>query len=172
MATSGTIRISPLCEVPSFAPVLGKAHVREWGHLYAGWDREAALADFSQEKADSVLPTTWVAHDSSGTLMGSISVVFDDLPGHPDLNPWLASLFVFPEFRGRGLGKVLTQKALDFLTEHHHPHAYLFTEDKVSFFSKFNFTAHARTHAQGRAVTIMKWKVSVGGSTLSLKPQS
>ena len=90
--------------------------------------------------------------------MGSISVVRDDLPGHPDLNPWLASLLMFPEFRGRGLGKILMRTALDFLSEHHYPNAYLFTEDKVPFFSKFNFTVHARTHAQGRAVTIMKWE--------------
>ncbi len=157
MSASTSFLVSRLYEVPLFAPAMAEAHAREWGHLYAGWDQEAALADFSQEKADSVLPTTWVAHDSSGTLMGSISVVLDDLPGHPGLNPWLASLFVFPKFRGRGLGRVLTQKALDFLHEHRYPHAFVFTEDQVPFFSKFQFAVHAKTQAQGHEVTLMKW---------------
>ena len=89
--------------------------------------------------------------------MGSISLVKDDLPGFSDLNPWLASLLVFPRFRGRGLGRILTQTALDFLAEHRHPHAFLFTEDKASFFSKFQFAVHAKTQAQGKEVTLMKW---------------
>ena len=152
--------ISRLCEVASFAPTLAEAHVREWGHLYAGWDRNAALADFLLEKPESGVPTTWVAHHPSGALMGSISVVLDDLPGHPGLNPWLASLFVFPRFRGRGLGRVLTQKTLDFLCEHPYPYAFLFTEDQVPFFSKFQFAVHSKAKAQGHEVTLMKWKNS------------
>ena len=149
--------LSRLCEVPWFAPALAEAHAWEWGHLYANWNQETALADFRLEKVNSDLPTTWVAHHPSGILMGSVSLVLDDLPGHPGLNPWLASLFVFPKFRGRGLGRVLTQKALDFLHEHRYPHAFVFTEDQVPFFSKFQFAVHAKTQAQGKEVTLMKW---------------
>ena len=134
-AAPADFSVSRLCEVPSFAPALAEAHAREWGHLYAGWDRNAALADFRLEKVNSDLPTTWVAHHSSGILLGSISLVLDDLPDHPGLNPWLASLYVFPKFRGRGLGRVLTQKVQDFLHEHRYPHAFVFTEDQVPFFS-------------------------------------
>ena len=157
MAVTESFLISRLCEVPSFAPALAEAHAREWGHLYAGWDRNDALADFRLEKPESGLPTTWVAHHPSGTLMGSISLVLDDLPGHPGLNPWLASLFVFPDSRGQGLGNILTQAALNFLVGHHHPHAYLFTEDKVPFFIKFGFSVHCPAQANGHPATIMKW---------------
>ena len=90
--------------------------------------------------------------------MGSISLVMDDLPGHPDLNPWLASLHVFPEFRGRGLGRLLVQHALDFLRQQKYLRAYLFTEDQVPFFSKFGFSVHRPAKANGHPVTIMKWK--------------
>ena len=152
-----TFSISRLCEVSSFAPALAEAHAREWGHLYAGWDEAAALTDFRQERPGGDLPTTWVIHRGSDTLMGSVSVVRDDLPGHPDLNPWLASLLVFPKFRRRGLGKLLVRHGLDFLAAHRHPHAYLFTKDQAPFFSKFGFAIHAKTQAQGNEVTIMKW---------------
>ena len=149
--------LSRLCEVPWFAPALAEAHAREWGHLYAQWNQETALADFRLEKVNSDLPTTWVAHHPSGILMGSVSVVLDDLPGFPDLNPWLASLFVFPKFRGRGLGRVLTQKVQDFLHEHRYPHAFVFTEDQVPFFSKLGFSVHSPAQANGHPITIMKW---------------
>jgi predicted N-acetyltransferase YhbS len=151
------ISVSRLCDVPSFAPALAEAHAREWRHLYAGWDRNAALADFLLERPEAGLPTTWVAHHPSGILMGSVSLVLDDLPGHPGLNPWLASLLVFPRFRGHGLGRVLTQKVLDFLHEHRYPHAFVFTEDQVPFFSKFGFSVHGPAQANGHPVTIMKW---------------
>ena len=149
--------VSRLCDVPSFAPFLAVAHAREWGHLYANWNQDTALSDFQMEKGSTVLPTTWVTHHQSGALMGSVSLLMDDLPGHPDLNPWLASLFVFPEFRSLGLGRILVQKALDVLCYHQFPHAFLFTENKTSFFSKFNFGIHGQTKAEGHEVTLMKW---------------
>ena len=166
-AAPADFSVSRLCEVPSFAPALAEAHAREWGHLYAGWDRNAALADFLLERPEAGLPTTWVAHHPSGILRGSVSLVLDDLPDHPGLNPWLASLYVFPKFRGRGLGKLLVRQALDFLHQIKCPHAFLFTEDQVAFFSKFGFSVHGPAQANGRPVTIMKWT----DSALSAPPQ-
>lgn len=151
------IFISRLSDVPSFAPALASAHAREWGHLYANWNESVALADFRMENESLDLSATWVIHNHAKAVMGSISLVKDDLPNFPDLNPWLASLLVFPEFQGHGLGKILVQKALDNVRHHRHQHAFLFTEDKVSFFSKFNFSVHGSASAQGHKVTIMRW---------------
>ena len=149
--------ISRLSDVPAFAPLLASAHAREWGHLYANWNQDMALVDFQMENGGPDLPVTWVLHNRTDTAMGSISLVRDDLPGHPELNPWLASLLVFPEFQGQGLGRVLMQKALEVLRHHRYRHAFLFTEDKVPFFSKFNFSVYGQAQAEGQGVTIMKW---------------
>lgn len=149
--------ISRLSDVPAFAPLLASAHAREWGHLYANWNQDMALVDFQMENGGPDLPVTWVLHNRTDTVMGSISLVRDDLPGHPELNPWLASLLVFPEFQGQGLGRVLMQKALEVLRHHRYRHAFLFTEDKVPFFSKFNFSVYGQAQAEGQGVTIMKW---------------
>jgi GNAT superfamily N-acetyltransferase len=155
--TTNGFSVSRLCDVPLFAPFLAAAHAREWGHLYANWNQDTALSDFQMEKGNTDLPTTWVIHHQSGALVGSVSLLMDDLPGHPDLNPWLASLFVFPEFRNLGMGRILVQKALDVLCYHQFPHAFLFTENKASFFSNFNFGIHGQTKAEGHEVTLMKW---------------
>ena len=155
--TTNGFSVSRLCDVPLFAPFLAAAHAREWGHLYANWNQDTALSDFQMEKGNTDLPTTWVIHHQSGALVGSVSLLMDDLPGHRDLNPWLASLFVFPEFRNLGLGRILVQKALDVLCNHQFPHAFLFTENKTSFFSKFNFGIHGQTKAEGHEAILMKW---------------
>lgn len=151
------VSISPLWEVPSFAPVLAQAHAREWGHLYANWNEKVALADFETEREGTAFPATWVAHHPSHGPMGSVSLVQDDLPDRPALNPWLASLFVFPEFRGRGLGKSLVQEALGQLRRRGHPQAFLFTENRVSYFAEFNFTFQEQARAKGHLVSVMKW---------------
>ena len=149
--------ISRLSDVPAFAPLLASVHAREWGHLYANWNQDVALVDFQMENGSPDLPVTWVLHNRTDTVMGSISLVRDDLPGHPRLNPWLASLLVFPEFQGRGLGRILVQKALDVLRRRGFRHAFLFTEDKAPFFSKLHFCVYGQAKAEGHAVTIMKW---------------
>ena len=156
---TGDFSVCRLFEVPFLAPVLAKAHAREWDHLYVHWNESVALSDFAVEGANADIPVTWVAHHPRHGPMGSVSLVMDDLPDYPDLNPWLASLYVFPEFRGRGLGKLLVQQAVDSLRQQKYPNAYLFTADQVPFFSKFGFTIHGPARANGHAVTIMKWKV-------------
>ena len=164
---AGNFSISRLGDVPAFAPVLAAAHAREWGHLYANWNREVALADFEMEKSSMDLPATWVIHHPSGPLMGSISLVKDDLPGVPDLNPWLASLFVFPEFRGRGLGRILVQKALESVRRQPILDLYLFNQNQVLFFSKFNFVIHGSAQANRYPVTIMKWTMPASAKAAS-----
>lgn len=149
--------VSRLREVPSYAPVLAAAHAREWAHLYADWNEAVALSDFEAEQKMTDVPTTWVAHHPSHGPMGSVSLVRDDLPDRPGLNPWLASLFVFPHFRGRGLGKVLVQEVLGFLQDRNYPEVFLFTENRVAYFSKFRFTIHDHAQAEGHAVTVMQW---------------
>ena len=149
--------VSRLSDVPTFAPLLASAHAREWGHLYANWNQDVALADFQMEFGSPDLPTTWVIHHRGETVMGSISLVRDDLPNHPELNPWLASLLVFPAYQGLGFGRILVKKALDVLRQHQYRHAFLFTEDKAPFFSKFNFSVYGQANAAGHEVTIMKW---------------
>jgi len=43
------------------------------------------------------------------TPVGTASLTSDDLPARPDLTPWLAGVFVRPEFRGRGHARALVR---------------------------------------------------------------
>src|SRR5262249_5157917 len=58
------------------------------------------------------VPTTLVALEGD-RLLGSVSLLADDLPGWEHLSPWVASVFVEPSARRRGVGPRLGARAVE-----------------------------------------------------------
>lgn len=93
---------------------------REWPQecaLDAGCPTVEALAAKLTRESDRV----WVAvgngdGDNVGRLLGTVAWCRDDLPERPDLCSWMASLFVVPEARGRGIGKQLVAHFVAYLS--------------------------------------------------------
>src|SRR4051812_20450451 len=56
------------------------------------------------------IPLTLVAAEGNEPV-GSVSLVESDLTGWDHLTPWLASLYVRPDWRGQGIGKLLVGHA-------------------------------------------------------------
>ena len=137
-----------------WAPVLSRLHAATWGHLYASWSAADALREFESEYADGTLPVTILALDGQ-TLLGSISLVYDDLPGEHDLNPWVASFYVRPGFRGAGVGTFLLGAAHELLQRQGVTRAYLFTENAQAFFRRFGWFVLRQSTANGHVVEIM-----------------
>ena len=148
--------ITRLASVPHYAPGLAAAHAREWQHLYSSWNEQAALCDFLKELRGDEIPTTLVLHDATQGLIGSVSLVRDDLPGREDLNPWLASLYIMPQFRKRGYGSALVHEAVRLYRSFGYDRAFLFTEAARPYFARLGFVAIDSALANGRPVTIME----------------
>jgi predicted N-acetyltransferase YhbS len=71
-------------------------------------DVQAALA---QSLSPDAVPFSLIA-SADGLFAGTISAIDCDLPERADLSPWLAALWVEPEFRGQGIGDALMADAL------------------------------------------------------------
>jgi GNAT superfamily N-acetyltransferase len=149
------VEIRFLAEIPQHAPVLAAKHAQEWAHLYPDQDESAVLTAFSAEAADGHLPATLLALDGE-MLLGSVSLIFGDLPSRPDLDPWLASLFVFHRHRGKGVGNFLIKSAMEVFATTGFPTLYVFTENRTSLFAKHGFTYMEDGSCGGHAVHIMK----------------
>ncbi|MGC1479424.1 MAG: GNAT family N-acetyltransferase [Chthoniobacterales bacterium] len=140
---------------------LARWHGREWGHLYEDWDATVALRDFLTEP-DEGLPGTFVAVEGE-ELVGSVSVVTGDLPGAPDeWNPWVASLFVRSEWRGRGWGCRLIERAVAVAAECGAAEAWCLTEERQSLFARCEFEWVAESTANGWAVSVMRRVIDPG----------
>ncbi len=146
--------ISHLADVPFFRNGLAALHAAEWKHLYANWDSQTALAEFLNQKADGSLPATLVLHEGM-ELVGSVSVVFGDCPARLDLNPWLASLYVVPQKRGRGHGLELVQAAIELAAASGVRQLHVFTESTEKLFQRCGFEILERTMLQNVPISIL-----------------
>lgn len=146
---------------PHHGPRLAKLHGQEWGHLYAEWNADTALREFETQKGDGTLPATILAVEED-ELLGSVSLIYDDLPGREDLNPWLASLFVLPAHRGRSVGGFLLREAESLLRKNRVERIYLFTESATEFFRRNGWSPLGETQCHGHPVQILA--KALGGS--------
>lgn len=139
-------------------PLTGKlavVHAAEWGHLYEAWDSARALAEFRPQKTDGSLPATLVLREQ-GRVAGSVSVVRGDCEARRDLDPWLASLYVFPEFRGRGHSHRLIESAIHHAAAANQRELHVFTESAGELFRKHAFTEVERTLLHGKSIEVLR----------------
>ena len=66
------------------------------------------LAELREEMNVDRVPITFVALDDHDGLIGTAALIFDDLEGDPR-NPWLASVFVPPAHRKKGIASALVR---------------------------------------------------------------
>ncbi len=105
----GVISISDLKDVADFAPTVAARGWRAWWQ-----DSDVSLSQYTagiQSMARSGrLPLALVAHEGS-RYVGSVLLVESDLEERPQYTPWIAALWVEPEFRRRGIAARLISEA-------------------------------------------------------------
>ena len=149
------MRIDYLDQHRDHIATLAAWHHREWGHLYADWTLDAAQAELVEHAAHRSLPTTLVLIDGE-RLLGSVSLVLEDAPEFSDEgSPWLASLYVIPEARGRGLGTRLVNAAVAVAAHLQIVELFLFTPDQAAFYQRLGWRVITRTSLKGTVVDLM-----------------
>lgn len=107
-----------------------------------------------QKHGKAQVPTTVIAL-SGNCLLGSASLIAHDMDTHPELSPWLASVYVAPEHRKRGIGRTLVQRIVAEAASLGLDSLYLFTPDKERFYTHLGWTVLERTMYRGYAQVVM-----------------
>ena len=134
---------------------LASRHTAAWGHLYTSWDKSKALAEFRLQKTDGSLPATLVLRED-GRVAGSVSLLYRDCEARADLDLWLGSLYVFPEFRRRGHAGRLIEAATQFAAGAGVGELYVFTESAAGLFRSHGFYSVERTTLHGQPIEILR----------------
>lgn len=133
------IEILPLKERPEMADVCAAWSFAEWGCMMEGRTLEASVQGYRNSLKNDNLPVSWVAF-CEGKPAGSIRLKLNDHPDITDLNPWLASVFVHPLFRGHGLAKALCLHLEDRTrNEYGFEKLYLFTTTAEKLYSSIGW---------------------------------
>lgn len=134
---------------------LAERHTAAWGHLYTNWTSAKALAEFRPQKTDGSLPATLVLRED-GQVAGSVSVLYGDCEACTHLDPWLGSLYVFPEFRGRGHASRLVDAAIHLAATAGEKALHVFTESAGGLFRRHGFREIERATLHGKPIEILR----------------
>lgn len=153
--------ISLLADYPHFIPVLARWLYDEWGRNNPAASLEGNTALLREQCRRDELPITLVAVNDSKPV-GTATVRLWDLASRPDLSPWLASVFVQPERRGRGLGKQLVRAAETHAVRLGVTTLHLFTYSHASFYTGLGWRYLATDENRGQSVIVLSKQLLVG----------
>ncbi len=104
-----TFTISDLRRQPAFFDAVAD---RIWGAWWKerGFPIDYIVGRLQENMAPEPIPFALVAHDGE-TFLGTASVIVSDLEDLPHYTPWVAAVWVEPEYRQRQIGRTLVARA-------------------------------------------------------------
>lgn len=120
-------KVESLENHPELVPLCARWNYETWGRD-DGRSREEIIDSFldflnpeSRQKA--------LVGFVSGVPVGLSLLIDNDLESHPELSPWLASLYVTPEMRLIGVGKAMVEATEEIARQQGHEELYLYTAE-------------------------------------------
>lgn len=148
------VKIEHLAAHPEFIPELAVLHFAEWSYLNPGGSLEGKTDYLRRNCGRSGVPSFIIAVEGAD-LVGSASLIAHDMDNRPELTPWLADVFVKPEYRGQGVATSLIRR-IEFeaksvvITK-----LYLYTPDAAGLYRRLGWNAVDECKYKGVDVIIM-----------------
>jgi GNAT superfamily N-acetyltransferase len=148
------MQIAYLADHPHHIPTVAAWQYAEWGHLNPGDSLPGRIERLGQHVGRPGIPTTLIALEND-VVMGSAGLVVNDLRSHPDLTPFMASVFVAPAYRGRGIATALATQMKVIAQELGFAQLYLITPDQQRLYARIGWIAQRDLEYRGEVVTLM-----------------
>jgi N-acetylglutamate synthase-like GNAT family acetyltransferase len=137
-----------------YIPILARWHHQEWSYLNPDGSIEKRIERMQSFSNDALIPSTFIAVEND--LLGSAAIVAHDMDTKQELSPWLASVFVSPENRSRGIGSELVIQVMNQARNAGIKTLYLFTPDKEHFYIRLGWQTISNELYRGHMVTVMQ----------------
>lgn len=148
------MRVVPLSERPDLAEQVSVWGFDEWGHLNPGQTLDQRRAKIQGKMNTDRVPIAFVALDEHGGIVGTASLIFDDLEGDPR-NPWLASVFVPSEHRKKGIASALVRTVEDAARRLGYTRLYLFTTSAATLYGRLGWQPLEHCDYRGEHIQVM-----------------
>jgi GNAT superfamily N-acetyltransferase len=152
------MKVKHLSKHREVIPTLAAWVYDEWGHwMEPDVTPQTLAAGFERRAVEGRIPETFVAMEN-GEPLGTASLVAHDMAARVDLSPWLAAVYVAPEFRNRGIGSTLVGTVMDEAKALGVTDLYLFTPDRMSFYGRLGWKVLEHREHHGTEVTVMVYE--------------
>jgi predicted N-acetyltransferase YhbS len=148
------LKIAPLVDHPGFVDQVAAWGFAEWGHLDPSQTLEQRRLKIRGKMNVDRMPVAFVALDDAGGIVGTASLIFDDLDGDPR-NPWLASVFVTAAERGKGIATALVGAVEAKARELGYGRLYLFTDSAAALYAGLGWRALEHRDYRGEQIQVM-----------------
>ena len=147
------MRIFNLKQCPETLPLIARWHHDEWACYNPGQTLDMRIDQMQEYLNQDQLPYMFVAIENDA--IGSAAIVEHDMETHPELSPWLASVYVRYSSRGRGTGSLLVRHAMQHAQQSGLERLYLFTPDQQAFYERLGWGIFMNEYYHGHEVAIM-----------------
>ncbi len=131
--------INYLADYPQYLSTVAGWVFDEWGWELPGSTLESIRAEFSLYLNHDRIPLTMLALVETQPV-GTASIFLHDMDTRMDLTPWLAAVYVLPEFRGQGIGSQLVRAIEGAALRLQLGRLYLFTPDRAPFYARLGWS--------------------------------
>ncbi|NIC05736.1 GNAT family N-acetyltransferase [Billgrantia bachuensis] len=150
------VRLSPDSD---HVPTVASWTYAEWGHLNPGYTAESWCEAFRRECGIAGVPSVFVAMEGDQPV-GTAALMARDMDSRHELTPWLASVFVLPEWRGQGIASTLIRRVEEEASACGTTQFYLFTPDQQALYRRLGWHDHEELSYRGEEVTIMQRRLA------------
>jgi GNAT superfamily N-acetyltransferase len=139
-----SVTIEYLADRREFIPTVARWHHAEWGHLRPRETVEDRIGRVERDCGHCEVPTTFVAL-AGAQVLGSASLVENDMETRKELSPWLSGVFVAPEHRRRGVGAALVERVVREAQALGIRRLYLYTPGSGTLYLRLGWSIRERT---------------------------
>ena len=133
--------------------------MRQWGHILPEYTIESYTRFLSTHYRRGGAPTMFVAL-RGGKAAGTAALDDEDMATHPELKPWLASVYTDEKYRGQGLGKMLVQRVIQEARQAGEKKLYLYTHDRQRFYERYGWKTLFEEEYHGEIQSVMALDIS------------
>ena len=148
------MRIERLIDCQQHLATVAKWQHAEFGYLSPSVTIEQRKNRLRECLQNQGLPITMVALSEEGRFIGAASILAKTIT-HVHLTPWLSTVVVSPEFRGKGYASKLALRAVSEAACLGFKSLHLFTPFNESLYKRLGWETLEKSNHNGRPITIM-----------------
>jgi GNAT superfamily N-acetyltransferase len=148
-----------LADRPEAVNLVAGWYFEEWGRFNPEASAEKIATKISHSMNRDKLPLLLLAIDGDD-IVGAVELKFREMDIYPDMEHWLGGLFVLPEYRGRGVGKMLASRVIGLAHASGVRKLYLQTEHlSGGIYAELGWSPIERVQYKGANVLVMELSV-------------